>query len=96
MFPWAPVGPAYRIQRRMHHNRAALCVLRAHIAALFAVWTDWHPGKQRSPHKTSDPGGHAGPLYIARPMSCMPGYSGIINPHTVGSLTIPRASIKWV
>ena len=29
-------------------------------------------------------------------MSCMPGYSEVINPHTVGFLTIPRASIKWV
>ena len=26
----------------------------------------------------------------------MPGYFEVINPHTVGSLTIPRASIKWV
>ena len=31
-----------------------------------------------------------------RPISCVPGYSDVINPHTVGSLTIPRASIKWV
>ena len=37
-----------------------------------------------------------GPLTLARPMSCMPGYFEVINPHTVGSLTIPRASIKWV
>ena len=35
-------------------------------------------------------------ILVARPMSCMPGYFEIINPHTVGSLTIPRASIKWV
>ena len=33
---------------------------------------------------------------IARPMSCVPGYFEVINTHTVGSLTIPRASIKWV
>ena len=26
----------------------------------------------------------------------MPGYFEIINRHTVSSLTIPRASIKWV
>ena len=33
---------------------------------------------------------------VARPMSCVPGYFQVINTHTVGSLTIPRASIKWV
>ena len=37
-----------------------------------------------------------GAPYIGRPMSCMPGYSEVINAHTVGFLTIPRASIKWV
>ena len=36
------------------------------------------------------------PCVVARPMSCMPGYSEVINTHIVGSLTIPRASIKWV
>ena len=35
-------------------------------------------------------------LPVCRPMSCMPGYFDVINTHTVGSLTIPRASIKWV
>ena len=35
-------------------------------------------------------------MEIGRPMSCMPGYFGVINTHTVGSLTIPRASIKWL
>ena len=29
-------------------------------------------------------------------MSCVPGYVEEINTHHVGSLTIPRASIKWV
>ena len=38
---------------------------------------------------------HRQPL-LARPMSCMPGYFEVINTHTVGSLTIPRASFKWV
>ena len=33
-------------------------------------------------------------LFVGRPMSCMQGYFGVINPHTVGSLTIPRASIS--
>ena len=33
---------------------------------------------------------------VGRPMSCVPGYFEVINTHTVGSLTIPRASIKWV
>ena len=33
---------------------------------------------------------------LGRPVSCMPGYFEVINPHTVGFLTIPRASIKWV
>ena len=33
---------------------------------------------------------------VARPMSCVPGYFEVINTHTVGFLTIPRASIKWV
>ena len=31
---------------------------------------------------------------LGRPMSCMPGYFEVINTHTVGSLSIPRASIK--
>ena len=35
-------------------------------------------------------------LLLGRPMSCMPGYVEVINTHTVGSLTIPTASIKWV
>ena len=33
---------------------------------------------------------------VGRPMSCMPGYFEVINPHTVGSQTIHRASIKWL
>ena len=33
---------------------------------------------------------------VGRPMSCVPGYFEVINTHTVGFLTIPRASIKWV
>ena len=33
---------------------------------------------------------------VGRPMSCMPGKFEVINHHNVGSLTIPRASIKWV
>ena len=34
---------------------------------------------------------------LARPMACMhTGYCEVINPHTVGSLTIPRAGIEWV
>ena len=36
------------------------------------------------------------PIVVGRPMSCVPGYFEVINTHTVGSLTIPRASIKWV
>ena len=39
---------------------------------------------------------HARKLVLVRPMSCMPGYFEVINTHTVGSLTIPRASIKWL
>ena len=35
-------------------------------------------------------------LLLGMPMSCMPGYLEVINTHIVGSLTIPRASIKWV
>ena len=35
-------------------------------------------------------------VLAGRPMSCVPGYFEVIKPHTVGSLTIPRASIKWV
>ena len=35
-------------------------------------------------------------ITLGRPMSCVPGYFEIINPYNVGSLTIPRASIKWV
>ena len=35
-------------------------------------------------------------LILGRPMSCVPGYFEVINTHTIGSLTIPRASIKWV
>ena len=34
-------------------------------------------------------------LLLARPMSCVQEYFDFIHPHTVGSLTIPRASIKW-
>ena len=30
---------------------------------------------------------------VAQPMSCVPGYFEVINPHTVGSLTIPRAVV---
>ena len=37
-----------------------------------------------------------GELPLGRPMSCVPGYFEVINAHTVGSLTISRASIKWV
>ena len=44
-----------------------------------------HPDRPLLPH-----------LLVARPMSCVPGYFEVINHHTVGSLTIPRASIKWV
>ena len=33
---------------------------------------------------------------LAWPTSCMPGYCEVINPYIVGSLTIPRASIKRV
>ena len=35
-------------------------------------------------------------MIVGRPMSCVPGYFDVINTHTVGFLTIPRASIKWV
>ena len=35
-------------------------------------------------------------MTVARPMSCVQGYSEVINPHTVGSLAIPAPSIKWV
>ena len=37
-------------------------------------------------------------LRAASPMSCwcVPGYFEVINTRTVGFLTIPRASIKWV
>ena len=35
-------------------------------------------------------------ICIGRPMSCMPGYFEVINSHTVGSLTIPRANFTWV
>ena len=53
---------------------------------------------------SSAPGGHSkgfssrgvGFTMVGRPMSCVPGYFEVINTHTVGFLTIPRASIKWV
>ena len=32
-------------------------------------------------------------ILIGRPMSCMQGYREVVNPHNIGSLTIPRASI---
>ena len=35
-------------------------------------------------------------ILLGRPMSCVPGYFEVINTHTVGFLTIPTASIKWV
>ena len=35
-------------------------------------------------------------MMLGRPMSCVPGYFEVINTHTVGFLTIPRACIKWV
>ena len=36
-------------------------------------------------------------MYKALLMSCVPGHFEVIKPpHTAGSLTIPRASIKWV
>ena len=38
----------------------------------------------------------ASTLILGRPMSCMPGNREVINTYTVGFLTIPRASIKWV
>ena len=40
----------------MHHNRAAVCLHVAHIAALEAFWTDWYARKLRSYHKTWNPG----------------------------------------
>ena len=40
-------------------------------------------------------GFHQG-MNLGRPMSCVPGYFEVINTHTVGFLTIPRACIKWV
>ena len=33
----------------------------------------------------------SGVVLVARPMSCMPEYFAVINPHTVGSLTIPKS-----
>ena len=33
---------------------------------------------------------------LGRSMSCVPGYFEVINTHTAGFLTIPRACIKWV
>ena len=33
---------------------------------------------------------------VVRPMSRVQEYFEVINPQTVGSLTIPRASIRWV
>ena len=35
-------------------------------------------------------------VIVAQPMSCVHEHVEVINPHTVGSLTIPRASIEWV
>ena len=35
-------------------------------------------------------------ITIGRPMSCMPGYCEVRNTHTIGFLTIPRTSIKWL
>ena len=35
-------------------------------------------------------------VLVGRPIPCVPGYVETINTHTVGFLTIPRASIKWV
>ena len=43
---------------------------------------------------TAGAGGMA--VIVGRPMSCVPGYFEVINTHVVGSLTIPRACIKWV
>ena len=45
--------------------------------------------ERSNPHPTLD-------MIVGRPMSCVPGYFEVINTHTVGFLTIPRASIKWV
>ena len=38
-----PVGPTYCIWRHTHHNRAAVCLHGADIAALRAFWTYWPP-----------------------------------------------------
>ena len=35
-------------------------------------------------------------VLVARPMSCVQEYFDFMNPNTVGSLTVPRASIKLV
>ena len=56
----------------------------------------WTAGEVKS-HRSLPARAPIGRLVVlGRPMSCMPGYFEVINTHTVGSLTIPRASIKWV
>ena len=49
-----------------------------------------------SPIISVEPSADEVAVSLARPMSYVPGYFEVINTHTVGSLTIPRASIKWV
>ena len=82
----------------VHYNLTAVHLYVAHIAALRTFWTDWYKylRKLRSFHKTAR-------ISLALQQACqchvmhgMPGYCTVIHTHTVGFLTIPRASIKWV
>ena len=48
----APVGPAYRTERRIHITRVVWCVYAARITALRSFMTHWYLGKLSSAHTT--------------------------------------------
>ena len=71
----------------------ALFVLSNTALALFAQMAE---RGSRAVHALSPEEARTAHLLLAQPMSCAQECSEVINLHTVGSLPIPRASIKWV
>ena len=58
-----------------------------------APWCSWRRARGGTAPRSRHPlvGHEANVRHV-----CSPGYREVINTHTVGSLTIPRGSIKWV
>ena len=93
-FACVPCVPHLGLCRpRVTHERVDLDAVRTVPGPGPTVARDLYRDAQ---HVEAGVKSEAGLTLIARPMSCAQEYFGVINPYTVGSLTIPRAIIKWV